>query len=91
VKMLRRMKFIFQLKRFLPFLLDFFRSEQVSAGKKLLSVALLGGYLFFPFDVIPDFLTFFGILDDVMILSFVLQQIVKVAPPELKAKHGVSE
>lgn len=91
MKWLRRLKFVFQLKRSVPFLLDVFRSPQVSAGKKLLCVALLGGYLFFPFDAIPDFLTFFGFLDDVMILSFVLQQIVKMAPPELKAKHGVSE
>lgn len=47
--------------------------------------------MLFPFDVIPDFLAFFGILDDLTLFMFVLQQIVKMAPPELKEKHEVRE
>ncbi|WP_146810161.1 MULTISPECIES: YkvA family protein [Aneurinibacillus] len=90
-KFLRRIRFIFNIKRFLPFLFAFFRSREVSTRRKLLSCLLLVGYIVFPFDVIPDFLSFFGILDDLTILTLVLQQIVKMSPQHLKDKYGVLE
>ena len=75
----------------LPFLFEFFSTRRVPIRQKVFSVLLIVGYMLFPFDVIPDFLAFFGILDDLTLFMFVLQQIVKMAPPELKEKHEVRE
>jgi uncharacterized membrane protein YkvA (DUF1232 family) len=43
----------------------------------------------FPFDIIPDWLGLFGVIDDVAVLLFILQQIVKMAPSHLKNKYGI--
>ncbi|MFX3622448.1 MAG: YkvA family protein [Ectobacillus sp.] len=88
-KLWRRMRFIFNIRKSLPFLKEFFLSEDVSRKKKAIAVALLIGYIAFPFDLIPDFLVFFGIVDDVMILTLLLQQIVKMAPSSLKNKYDM--
>lgn len=90
-KFLKRIGFIFKINRFLPFLAEFFTSKEIPTRKKLLSVLFLVGYVIFPFDAIPDFLTFFGILDDLAVLTFVLQLIVKMSPQNLKDKYGVLE
>jgi len=91
MKYWKRIRFVFKIRKFIPFLFEFFTTRRVPTKQKVWSVLLLVGYIFFPFDVIPDFLAFFGILDDVTILMFVLQQIVKMSPPELKEKHGMRE
>jgi uncharacterized membrane protein YkvA (DUF1232 family) len=88
-KLLKRVRFIFKIRRFIPFLVEFFRSKEVPSAKKLISFLLVVGYMLFPFDVIPDFFGFFGIVDDVTIFLFILQQIVKMAPADLKNKYGV--
>ncbi|WP_308315077.1 YkvA family protein [Bacillus sp. M6-12] len=44
-------------------------------------------YAFFPFDLIPDFLSFIGIVDDVVIAGFILERMVALAPESLKQKH----
>lgn len=90
-KLFRRIRFILKINRFLPFLFEFFTSKDIPIRKKLLSLLLVVGYILFPFDVIPDFLVFFGILDDLAILTFVLQQIVKMSPQSLKDKYNVKE
>jgi uncharacterized membrane protein YkvA (DUF1232 family) len=91
VKFWKRLRFVFHIRKFVPFLFEFFTTKRVPVKQKILSVLLIVGYALFPIDVIPDFLAFFGILDDVTILMFVLQQIVKMSPPELKEKHGVGK
>ena len=58
--------------------------------KKILSIALLIGYVMFPFDLIPDFLLFFGVLDDVAVVLFILQRIVKMAPVQLQKKYELN-
>lgn len=90
-KFLRRVRFILNIKRFLPFLFEFFSLKEIPLHHKLFSVLLLAGYILFPFDAIPDFLTFFGFLDDLTILTFILQRIVKIAPQHLKHKYDVLE
>ncbi|WP_226681731.1 YkvA family protein [Sutcliffiella horikoshii] len=87
LRFFRRLKFIFTFWRFIPFLIDYFRSGEVSVAKKLVGVVLLLAYLIFPFDFIPDYLLFFGVLDDVMVVTFVLERIVKLAPASLKEKY----
>lgn len=55
--------------------------------KKTLGILLILTYAFFPFDLIPDFLSFFGIIDDVVIATFVLERMIKMAPASLKEKY----
>ncbi|RXT15292.1 YkvA family protein [Ammoniphilus sp. CFH 90114] len=88
-KVFRRFRFLLNLRKSIPFLFAFFRSGQVSIAYKLLSGLLVVGYLVFPFDLIPDFLVFFGILDDITLLAWILQTIVKWAPESLKEKYEV--
>jgi uncharacterized membrane protein YkvA (DUF1232 family) len=43
----------------------------------------------FPFDMIPDFITFFGIIDDLVVATFIFERMVKMAPETLKRKYNV--
>ena len=88
-KFVRRIRFMFNIRRFIPFLFEFFTTHAVPVRSKLLSIALLVGYILFPFDLIPDFLTMFGLLDDVAVLTFVMQRIVSISPQHLKEKYGL--
>ncbi|WP_404430034.1 YkvA family protein [Sutcliffiella horikoshii] len=90
-RFVRRLKFIFTFWRFIPFLIDYFRSGEVSGAKKIVGVVLLLAYVIFPFDLIPDYLLVFGVLDDVMVVTFVLERIVKMAPVSLKEKYKLLE
>lgn len=89
LRMWRRVRFLFQFRKSIPFLKDYFLSSEVSRNKKILSVAMVVGYALIPFDVVPDFLVLFGIVDDLAVAAFVYDQIVKSAPESLKAKHGL--
>ncbi|KGX89886.1 YkvA family protein [Pontibacillus marinus] len=89
LKLKRRLKFLLQLKKSGPFLLDFFRSQEVENSKKILSVLLFVGYFLLPIDIIPDPLLFLGFVDDAAVLAFVLERIVKMAPESLKRKYGL--
>jgi len=89
LKLKRRLKFLLQLKKSGPFLLDFFRSHEVENSKKILSVLLFVGYFLLPIDIIPDPILFLGFVDDAAVLAFVLERIVKMAPESLKQKYGL--
>lgn len=89
-KYLKRIKFILKFWKFIPFLKDFFISKDVELHKKAFGVLLILSYAFFPFDLIPDFLSLIGILDDVVIAGFVLERMVKLAPEHLKEEHGLT-
>ncbi|WP_181350226.1 YkvA family protein [Thalassobacillus sp. CUG 92003] len=84
----KRIKFLFNVKQSIPFLVDFFKSGDVPFTRKFFSIALIVGYFFLPFDLIPDFLFLLGIVDDVTVFTLVLQQIVKMAPAWIREKHG---
>jgi uncharacterized membrane protein YkvA (DUF1232 family) len=83
-KFIRRIRFMLNVRKFVPFLIAYFKSTEVSVSKKLTSVLLVVSYFIFPFDLIPDFLMIFGIIDDVAVLTFVMSRIVKTAPQYLK-------
>ncbi|TXC91312.1 DUF1232 domain-containing protein [Metabacillus litoralis] len=85
----KRIKFIFKFWKFIPFLKDFFFTNEVQGHKKLLGVLFIITYAFFPFDIIPDFLALFGIVDDIVIATFILERMIKMAPDSLKEKHGL--
>ncbi|RFU68957.1 DUF1232 domain-containing protein [Peribacillus saganii] len=88
-KFFKRIKFILKFWKFIPFLKDFFVSKDVQAHKKALGVLMILTYAFFPFDLIPDFLSLIGIVDDVVIAGFVLERMVALAPDSLRHKHGL--
>lgn len=87
MKFFKRLKFILNIRRFIPFLYEFFRSKEVTLKQKLISISLVFVYWLFPFDLVPDFFAMFGILDDLTILTLILSHMVKIAPPELRQKY----
>ncbi|MDM5237781.1 DUF1232 domain-containing protein [Bacillus cereus] len=89
-KFISRLRVVFHVRRFVPFLFDFFTSKEVSIKKKILSIAFLVGYVAMPLDLIPDFLPLIGILDDIGIVLFILNRIVKMAPVQLQEKHNMN-
>lgn len=86
-KFFKRVRLVFKVKRFFPFLIEFFTSRRVPVMQKIISVGLIIGYFLLPLDIIPDFLTLIGIVDDVGVLLIIFQQIIKMAPSDLKKKH----
>lgn len=90
-KFLKRVKLVFRIKKFIPFLVEFFVTQKISWLKKLTFAALIIGYFWLPLDIIPDFLTVFGLVDDLAVLMFIFQQMIKTAPIEIKEKHGLLE
>ncbi|MGF2616598.1 DUF1232 domain-containing protein [Rossellomorea vietnamensis] len=88
-RFISRLKFLFNIRRSIPFLVAFFKSPSVKVWKKLLSVGFILGYILLPFDLIPDWLVIFGIVDDIAVFTLILQQMIKMAPEELKNKYDV--
>ncbi|MFE8699553.1 YkvA family protein [Cytobacillus sp. FJAT-54145] len=90
-KALKRIKFVAKFWKFLPFLKDYFLSNEVRIQQKVLPVLLLIGYIALPFDLIPDFLSIFGVTDDILIGTFILQRIIKNAPESIKGKYELTK
>jgi uncharacterized membrane protein YkvA (DUF1232 family) len=89
IRSIKRFKFIFQFKKFIPFLRDFFLTNQVGKGKKLLYAGIGLGYILFPFDIIPDFILGLGFIDDITVVLFILERMVKSAPASLREKYSL--
>ncbi|KAA0562487.1 DUF1232 domain-containing protein [Bacillus sp. CH30_1T] len=87
MRFMKRVRFLFNIRKSVPFLVDFFRSKEVSVFKKVLSLGIVAVYFWLPFDLIPDVFVLFGIVDDIAVFTFVLQLIVKMAPEELKNRY----
>jgi uncharacterized membrane protein YkvA (DUF1232 family) len=91
MKFFKRLRFVFKFWKSIPFVVEFFLSREVEAYKKVLSVLLILTYIFFPFDLIPDFIYLLGIFDDIVITSFIMERMVKWAPETLKDKYRLHE
>jgi len=87
MRFLRRIRFLFKIHKSVPFLKDFFVTSEIKTATKILFLAIIIGYFIFPFDLIPDFLVVFGLVDDVAIAILILQQMIKIAPSSLKEKY----
>ncbi|ARI78882.1 YkvA family protein [Halobacillus mangrovi] len=87
----RRVKFVFNIRKSIPFLIRFFQSKEVSNRKKGLSIFFIVSYILFPWDIIPDFLLLLGIVDDVAVFTYIMQLMVKMAPESLKEEYRIEE
>ncbi|MDX8046327.1 DUF1232 domain-containing protein [Gracilibacillus sp. S3-1-1] len=87
MRFFRRIRFLFTFRKSIPFLKEYFLSNQVKRSTKIIALALILGYLLFPFDLIPDYLLVIGLFDDVMIAALVLQQLIRMAPASLREKY----
>lgn len=88
-KLFKRIRLVFQVKKFVPFLIEFFTSKTVPFKTKIISSGMIIGYFLLPFDIIPDFLTLIGVVDDVGVLLLILQQMIKMSPADLREKHDL--
>ncbi|GAB2555909.1 YkvA family protein [Gracilibacillus alcaliphilus] len=91
MRFFKRVKFLFQFRQSIPFFKEFYLSREVTIASKLISVLLIIGYAVFPFDLIPDYLLVLGIFDDIVVISFILQLMVKMAPDQLKTKYNLKQ
>jgi uncharacterized membrane protein YkvA (DUF1232 family) len=87
----RRVAFVVKFWRFFPFIREFYFARDVSPKHKAWPIALIIGYLLLPIDVIPDIFAIFGFTDDVLFTTFILQRLVKTAPPWLKEKYDIND
>ena len=87
----KRVRFLFNVRKSVPFLVDFFRSRDVSFVKKGWTLGLVVIYFLLPMDAIPDVFLVLGIVDDVAVFAFILQLIVKMAPEELQKRYELTK
>ncbi|HWE42361.1 MAG TPA: DUF1232 domain-containing protein [Gemmatimonadaceae bacterium] len=69
------MHYIRQLPNYLRLLVGLMTDPRVSGTDKLLVAGALA-YIVMPFDFIPDFIPFFGEVDDVYLLVLALQRLI---------------
>jgi uncharacterized membrane protein YkvA (DUF1232 family) len=78
------------LTGFIPDCIVLFRrllgDERVPRRRKLLLAALIA-YLAMPIDLVPDFITLAGQLDDAIIVALVLRSVLRAGGPELLREH----
>lgn len=77
------MKFFIQLKEFLK---NTANDERIPARDKKVLLALIA-LIISPFDLIPDWIPFFGILDDIVILSIILDYFFSVLDSNVLLSH----
>jgi len=56
-------------------------------AKLLLGAAI--GYLLLPFDLIPDFIPFFGQLDDLIVVPLLVYMALKLIPKYITEEHKI--
>ena len=77
------MKFLKDLK---DFLVNVANDERIPARDKKILLAMIA-LLISPFDIIPDWIPVFGLLDDVIILSIILDYFFSVLDSRLLLSH----
>ena len=77
------MKFLKDLKNFLVHTAN---DERIPSRDKKILMALIA-LMISPFDIIPDWIPFFGILDDVIVLSIILDYFFDVLDDNILLSH----
>ncbi len=62
------------------------KDRRVPVGRRL-SMAAVGAYVASPVDLIPDFVPVLGGIDDLLVLAFAVDYLLKASPPELIDEH----
>ncbi len=77
------MKFFKDLKNFL---VNTSKDERIPSRDKKIIVALIA-LMISPFDIVPDWIPIFGVLDDVIILSIILDYFFSVLDSRILLSH----
>jgi uncharacterized membrane protein YkvA (DUF1232 family) len=75
-----------RLPTYIRLVWDLLRDGRVPAQQKLI-LAGIGAYLFFPVDLIPDFVPVLGQLDDLAVVLLGLDLFIRSAPSEIVDEH----
>jgi len=75
-----------QIPAYLRLLLGLLLDRRVALVDKLLVAGALA-YIISPIDLIPDFIPFFGEIDDLFVLTLALQHLVSHAPEDVLLDH----
>lgn len=67
-----------QIPAFVRLLVGLFRDARVATTDKLLVAGALA-YLLMPADMVPDFIPFLGVVDDVFLLSLTIRRLIRNA------------
>ena len=59
-----------------------------SPGWLKLGTAMIVLYFFSPVDIIPDFIPFFGVVDDLVLVPLAVRWMLKRLPPEIASPDG---
>lgn len=62
------------------------RDPRVPRRRRLLLLGL-AGYLVMPLDLVPDFIPVVGLLDDALLVAWVLRAVLRGGGPELVREH----
>lgn len=79
-------EYLLLLPRLMKLLWRLVRDPRVPARSKA-TLLVLGGYLAFPLDVIPDFIPGIGQIDDLVMIAFALDQMLNRVPDEVVREH----
>lgn len=58
------------------------RDKRVPRNRRL-AMTLVGAYVASPIDIIPDFVPVLGSVDDLLVLAFAVDYLLKASPPEV--------
>jgi uncharacterized membrane protein YkvA (DUF1232 family) len=79
-------EYLFLLPRLVKLLWRLVRDPRVPARAKAM-LLVLGGYLAFPLDVVPDFIPGIGQVDDLIVIAFALDQMLNRVPEDVVQQH----
>ena len=55
--------------------------------RRRLAMTLVGVYVASPIDIVPDFIPVFGSVDDLLVLAFAVDYLLRAGPPEVVEQH----
>jgi len=63
------------------------RDARVATATKLLIPGLVGAYLLWPVDLLPDVIPLLGQIDDLVLLALGAKLFIQLCPPEIVQQH----
>jgi uncharacterized membrane protein YkvA (DUF1232 family) len=81
--MLKRLTLLWTVVRGDARQLWFALRHPAAPGWLKLGTAMIALYLFSPIDIIPDFIPFVGVVDDIVLVPLAIRWLLKRLPPEI--------